>query len=103
MVTQMDVPVSPAGPGTLVLIVSIGEDGSVLWVFDRTMAVDGEAEPAMKVAGESPVTTVLDEGGGVRCTYPSLVVPGAAWGIDSPTTHVTSDPAVQVPQSGVLI
>lgn len=92
-------------PALATLVVNVQEVTALtaLWVFDHNVTSDAAASPELKCDGTSPTGTAQAGVNSVLGTYAAgHVAAGKAWSIAGLPTHLTSTPAIGVPQSGVI-
>jgi hypothetical protein len=91
-------------PPTLVTAVIRQSSHDLVWYFDHDISADGDAEPALAVVFRTgPTSTTQFLSNAVYCAYLDIVSVGDHWRITLLPTHVTSSPAIAIPQSGQVI
>ena len=89
----------PPALQTLVTSVQIiSAFGAVRWTFDHPIATDGQADPALKIAGTVSAMELATGPDWVEVDYLLPLNPGLEWTIDATPAHVTS-PGRVIPQA----
>jgi len=100
----VDVDVTAVGGGNMVSSVQMVTALTALWVFNQNVTSDSSASAELKCDATSPTGTAQAGPNSVLCTYATgHVGVGKSWGIASTPTHLTSTPAIVVPESGLQV
>jgi hypothetical protein len=83
-------------------VVSLGF-GDTIWTFDHPVSWDSSTEDELRVKSIAVSSSSHPNPDEIMQVYSSGVQNGDQWHIDSLPTHVTADPPIKVPQSGLVI